>query len=481
MTVVFKFVWSSTTVNLVSGINDVDYIPAAGDPSGGFVTDRIVIQVDGSSHDNLATLVQSIDLMRVYAMRYRNDRTWELPVWLHAKMDSESTERRAFVRNIDMNWNTDPFTVTGHAGSNKARYTLRVERGPWEALVKRDAAVMSETAGTSLVHDYTATGTPRDLVGDIPARLESLTFLSDTSGAALARLWLGFRSAIKHGALGNFVGTWELENGANNGGDVTDDAGTDVNGASPGGGSGVFVKVISNLLDWDTIENGGAADDFIEVCEIELQDVSANERDNFGAFLWLLRAMLPSNATTWEVQLSWGYSGQAAGRRRGPIKEVSGTAWDYFEMGREALPIRNLHVFPVSVILEGAEETYAIKVWARRTSGAADLYLDCLCPVPVDEGWLKAEGFSIAADTDGFLFWGEGIDGSTQGMHTKIVALNRAVQEIATISSSEFRMPVGDGRLVIVYAGSTSHDLTTGISLAAPHYYERWLNLRGGE
>ena len=472
MAVVFKFMWSSTTVNLVSGINSVDYIPAAGDPRGGFVTDTFIIQVDGSSHDNLATFVQSIDLMRVYAMRYRNDRTWEDPVWLHAKMDSESTERRAFVRNIDMNWNTDPFTVTGHAGS-----TLRVERGPWERTVRRSALLMSERAGASLTFDYTDTPSPYDPAGDIPGRLPQIWVRSDASGAPLARLWMGFRSEIKHPSVSNFIDTWEFENGANNGSEsgVTDDGGTDVNGASPGGGSGVFVKLVETDLDWDKETNGGI---FQEVCEIELQDVSANEQDNFGDFLWLLRAMLPSNATTWEVQLRWGYSGMTdADRRRGPIVEISGTAWDYFEMGRESIPLRNIHALPLSEIGDGAEATYAIQVWARRTSGAADLYLDCLCPIPLDEGWAKVSGFVIASDADGYCYIGEGLDGSTTAV---VFGPGSTMTHDAVLSSNEFRVPVGDGRLITVYAGSASHSMATGIS-SRLQYYERWLNLRGGE
>ena len=490
MAVVFKFMWAGTTVSLAaaadSGIRNVNYIPAAGDPSGGFVMDTIRIQADASSDDNLAGFVQALDGAITQAARYRKDKLWEHAVWIHAKMTNESGERRALVRSVDMSWDDDPLSATGRPAANMIRYTVRVERGPWERTAIRTGEPLAETAGTALVWDYTGGGTSYDLAGDIAARLFELKLKSDTSGAEVTRLWMGFRGENKHPSLANFVPTWELESGTNNGSEsgVTDDGATDVNGASPGGASGVFVKLVETDLDWDKDTNAGI---FQEVMSITLSDIAGgNFTEQYGDYLWLLRAMLPANATTWEVQLRWGYSDMAdADFRRGPIKRVTATSWDYHEMGPAQNPLRDLSVIGSGLLASSYDGGYTIQIWARRTSGAADLYLDCLLPIPIDQGWAKISGFLIDDDAEGFVWLSESPDGVFQAVSSNGSA---AIAYMPVTNAVEFRIPGSkptgasdcDGRLIIAYAGESGHDLTTGIS-ATIKFYERWLNLRGGE
>lgn len=485
MAIVFELNWGATTVDMTMDSQDNDgigvsreYQPAVGDIEGGYVTDEMRLRVKSPTDDGLATYVQSLDRMRDYAARYEKDPTFVIPVWLNAKMDEETGERRAQVRSIRMDWESNPLAERGLAVAHEAHYILRVEHGPWERPQSRGSQAASEASPASTKHDYTLLG-PRDPTGIIPARIEFTTWTSDATGAPFARLWAGLRSAIKHGVLANFEEIWELEDGANNGAEsgITDDNATDLNDSSPGSGSGIFVKLIETDLDWDFDTNGGI---FQQVLEITIADVSAEEIEQFGYFLWLLRAMNSGADTTWQVQLRWGAAEMDdEDFRFGPIKEITAAAWDFFEMGSASVPLRDLHGLEQDFLgSEFIESSYAIQIWARRTAGATNLYLDCLCPIPLDEGYIKITDFDIPAGTLGTLVYAEGPDGTIE-----VATFNVAGEMTArpVWSGEDFRLPVGDGRLIWCYAGPTTTSILTGISAAGPLYIERWPNLRGGD
>lgn len=483
MAATLELKWSSTTLDLIiakgTGWETVSWKPQAGMPgSNRPVVETITLLANRTTDDLLASSLQGLDLMRVWAARYMADPTSERPVWLHVKMDAETAERRALVRSISLEWLTDEIAQTGYSEASAARVRIKIEREPWwQHTTREEGKTLAETAGTLLTCDYTTAGS-FSLPGDVPARLNRLRIHSDASGAEVDRLWMGFRSDDKHPDLGNFVGVWECEDGTNTATDAADDAASDVNGASPGSGSGAYVKIVASAEDWDTVANGGSDSLFYEVLQMVLSDVSANEQDNFGDYLWMLRHQLAANATTWEVQLRWGYSGMSDDDFvRGPIVELDSTGWDYAELGRQRIPLRDLQALSLSLYGEDHEATYAVQIWARRTSGAAELRLDCLCLVPIDEGWLKSWNFHIAAGTAGHWIYGQGPRGEEQAM----VYGTTTWTHLAAVASSNFHVPVGYGRLYILYAGATAHDLTVGISVPALTFATRWINLRGSE
>jgi hypothetical protein len=480
-----KLYWGSTEkVDLLAaadgGAREVTWYPKSGRlGSDTPVVETINIQIDRASDDLLATSFQAVDEVRYWAQQYLRDPTSEDPVWLWAQMSGETGARRALVRAIDLKWLSDPMLATGHAAANMAKVQLQIEREPWwEETTVTGGTALGETAGTILTWDYLGAAV---VGGDVPARIPQMIVSTDATGANVTRLWMGIRSANKHGTLANFAPLWECEDGTNNALDtgITDDAASDVNGASPGSGSGAYVELqegggIGPNLDWDTSSNGGI---FQEVLEINLSQISANENDNFGDYLWLLRHKLAANATTWELQLRWGYSQMAdADFVQGPIVEVSSTSWDYAEMGRQVLPLRNLHAIGLAYVGDGFEAGYSVQIWARRTSGAADLHLDCLCLVPIDEGWLKSWDFDLAAGAVEYWIYGEGEYGAIQA-----VTYGTSMSYAASLASNNFRFPIGDGRVYIVYAADAAHDLTLGLSVATLSYWERWANLRGSE
>ncbi len=483
MAQVFKFRWDTTDLVLTaaadSGLRFQSWRPRAGTPGRGAdappVIEVIDLKIDRASHDNLATSMQALELMRVYASRYMHDATFGTPVWLHASMTNETGERRALVRRIDMEWRSEQMTASGPPGSNEVLLRLYVEREPWwETTAERTFPEKSEASGAALIYDHTGAGlvqAAHDIVGDVPARAGGFRIYTDGSGVQVGRLWMGWRSTTKHPAIANFVPIWECEDGT---------AGTDAAHATDGGNTASPIDGAGN--DHTEVTPDPGTPGWAERLAFKLSDITANYDDNFGDFLWLLRAKVDA-ACTWEIQLRWGYDALPDDDHvRGPIVEISNTSWDFLEQGRMVIPLRNLQVYVSSVWADSLDQDYDVQVWARRTAGSAgdSLFLDCLCLIPLDEGWAKSWDFDMAADSLTSWWFGESPKGTMQALCGTATSFTY----FASLAASQFRPPIGDGRLIIVYAAPSSSDITLGIwinptddgSLA-----ERWTSLRGSQ
>lgn len=475
MSVICKFVNGSTELSLFTGPEPgqgwriSSWKPQSGLPTGsqpvGPIVEKMNLLCDATSHDDLAVQFQAMDAMRVAAADYISDRTVQDPVWFEVQMESESGSRRSLVRQIGLAW--DDYEIAVHSGpaDNRVRVRLEFEReGWWErtAGLSLDEGSSEET-GAALVYDYTA-GVGADVVGDMPARLSHLTFRSPLNSADLDRMWIGLRGSEKHGTLASFEEIWELELGA-----LGTDAALAPDGtASPGGDGNTKVTVTPGTATW------------AKRLTIELQDVTGAEEENFGDYLWLLRHKL-SAAETWEVQLRFGYAGMDdADYRRGPIKQVTATSWNYVEMGQCVVPLRDYHAHTLDIYPAGRDDEFAVQVWARRTSGSGTIDFDCLCPIPIDQGWLKVWGANIDGAAEiGWVIWGEGPEGRALVIESDDADLGG----MPGFAYENFQLPVGDGRMIIVYAGAAAHDISEGIylhpSTGQPDYFPRWLNLRG--
>jgi len=308
-------------------------------------------------------------------------------------------------------------------------------------------------------------------VGDVPARVNGLAIRCATAAVTLRRFWMGIRSATRHGATGvtDFLPVWECEDGTF-GGDVSEDAATEVNTASPGGGSGSYLEVVENVTDWDD-------GDFHLVMNMNMISAgyAATASDGFGRFIWLLRTKV--TAGTWQVRLRAGYS--TAQSYYDPA-EVSNTSWDYKQVAVCSIPPRNLQAIASDVIVSDAELNFMIYLYAQRTAGAGDLYVDCFCLIPVDEGSLVVPSTYALTTTDTVI--GEGPSESAQ-----VVAHIGTINFFnAAFENEDFRLPPGDGRVICTYARLSSSVLTDQIEFADPAdvtsiYTERWTALRGAE
>jgi len=323
--------------------------------------------------------------------------------------------------------------------------------------------------GVAYVDDVGVALLLHDIVGDVPARVSALT-LYTTATDYLSRFWMGIRSATLHGATGvtGFIPIWECEAGVLN-------VDTSIYLEAPGGGSGAGNNTVhvdpgfgGSGWDWDAA--------YINVQSLSAANVGyATYSDCFGRFLWLLRARV--TAGTWSVYLRGGL--YAAENYFDPIT-VSNANWDYHELAVCAIPTFDVQGFETTSIVH----IPVFWLYAKRLTGAGDLYLDCLCPIPTDEGFLKIyNGRIISGDV--YTILGEGPHGHQQVLGITNAATDRA-RNTAAFEWEHFQLPPGDGRMICVYADSDRSVITDDIefadgALSASIYYERWTALRGAE
>ena len=419
------------------------------------VIEVIEATVERASHNDLAASVQALDEMAFWADGYAQDRLMQEPVWLHAQMTNETSERRALVRRIDYEWLTPAVSATGYAKKNRAQMRVTIEREAyWETTAYRGISSPTLPAGAAVLHDYTSSA---DIAGDVDARCSRIG-VSAVVGQC-DRLWLGVRSSNKiDGNAANLQPLWECENGTNN---ASESGIIDVVDATASGGDYVRAREVD--LNWDN--------EWHQVYAMHFSQATVQYLDNYGLFLWLLRARVTSG--TWDTGLSFKHSSMPdAELIRKEAVEITATAWDFYEVGIQQLPIRNLQA-PVAGGIDGWLE---VQMWARRTSGSGDLHLDCLALVPVDEAFLYVENMGLTGGLAPRCDIAQGPLGGqavlTHDIPGKIVAFGW--------SNGKIVLPPGDGRMVVVHAREASSVLTDQITVPI-FCYERWASLRGNE
>jgi hypothetical protein len=478
MAQVFKFRRRSTDTNLLDTAGwhlGPNWIPKIADVEEGQlpppVEEVFTIHSNYTSHDNLAAALISLNQLRMDVRRYMKDRTtgWgsSNEVWLHNTLTNESYNRRALVRKISIEALAEQHGPGGEGSMIDARpaYRLGVEREAlWEATGSESMNEVSPSAAASIVYDPTS-GTRPDVVGDYPARVSDFRVRNTSgTGVTLDRLWMGMRSENKHGTLSSFANIWECEDADATLG--TDAARATDSTASPGGSGNTKVTVTPGTATW------------AKRLTIRLRDVTTSYSYNLGHFLALLRTKV--SAGTWEIHLRFGYENMDdAEFRCGPTKEISGTSWDYIAQGEYVIPLTDLQALAFGT---GSIGDHAVQVWARRTSGSGTLDLDCICPVPLDEGYFFASNLALpgTTGTPGSFDMGQ----SPAGRYGASARTSGSgVHATPVFEAHNFRLPVGDVRVIIVYARELSSVLTDTIQVnpGAGHYYPCWAVLRGSE
>lgn len=444
------------------------------------VQEEMVCIVKGSSDDNLATQLQAMQQMRQYAAWYNARETWITPVWIHLKTDGETNTGRALVLNskeypFEMEFQSQPTSQTGEIEQDKARVKLSFWRMPaWEKLNSVLVDDGWSSNGPAHVLDYGAS--PNKLpAGDIPGR-HSGSFGPVSSSDKPARLWCGIRSdaGAAAGDASGFEAIWELEDGTQEDADATlQTDGSDT--ASPYGGANpdhIQVSEGTSGTDW-------ADGDFHLAWSIQMQDVvsDANIGNNFGLILELLRAKVDAD-TTWEVRLALGYpSMDDAERKQTLVQEITATSWDLHEIDVISVPSHKIK--GISTVAGWPRERwFEIQIWLRRTTGIGDCYLDCLCPVPIDEGYLKVWDSQVG-DAGDRLDTQETPLGEFDVILTDDSAPQGYIQTPPFVANN-FRLPPGPGCLVTVYARQATSVLSDRIAVSFVHV-ERWLSMRGSE
>lgn len=424
-----------------------------------YLAESMDVLVDRTSHDDLATSMQALDQMRRWAAMYRREPLLREPVWLHAKMGGETGERRAYVRAIHGEWRSDQMGGAGHPAAYDALGRLQLERHPfWEApSAVTGTALSSPASEIAISHNY---GSP---AGDVGARIREFVIDLDAAADSIDRLWLGLRST-KFGTPGNFVPIWEFEDGSITG----PDCGAPVADATASpGGAGNTKRVVSFA----------GTPGWASRCGIEVEDVSANYTDQIGRFLWLFRYKVDAG-TECEVHLRWGSSFAAITENYidGPIKVADNTNWDFLEMGEQQIPPHDMKP-DITTSKDRWVQGSVVYIRARRTSGSGSLHLDCLCLIPLDEGYLIAKDIGCSHVNYFVKYYKMPNDNS---IALVLDALEQP-RNWPAWSEDNFDLPPGSGNVIVVHTRSTQSVLADAITIPTIQWYPRWANLRGSE
>jgi len=462
---VLKLYDGTNTVDLADSSNIMllrrRYVPQVATPPGdgsipSYVVESIPVRVRAANANGLATALQGVHAMQKLAAEYWADQAQNTPVWLHQQLDGETGERRALVRRIEIvpqSWLDEP------APEMLVPVELRVERHPyWERTAALTFNPATEESSPAFMHDYTG-GSAADVVGDVSARVK--VKFSNTEN----RVWAGFRSAARHGTPANFEYLWECEDGNNNGNETGISDTSDVTASAS-----YRVTVSESDLNWDGEEH---------MClYIRLSDITTNYSDQFGSFVWLLRAMV--TAGTWRVHLRWAYGNTDPDVGVGSLYvssekvDFDNDTWDLVEMGICDIPIRDLKAITISDQGASADSNFLVEIWAERVSGSGNLYLDCLCLIPRDEGYI-ASGPTRRSSTAVWVYC------SPRDEFTDIQASAApGFADFVPLAPENFYAPLGDGRLVVAFAQSAASYIDDVLDFEGT-YFPRWLSLRGAE
>lgn len=462
MAVVLKLVWGTTELSFqggASGLQLENWQPRACGlgRSQRPVTEELTLIAAGSSQDNLAATLQNLHQMQAQARAYLEDDTEATKVYFHAKLDNETGERRALVRRIEVTFSTNWFGP--EAVGNLVTLALTIEReAGWEA-----ASPSAEASGAAIsalggAFDYTSGG-GADIPGDFAARIAALG-LTTSSADTLDNLWLGFRSATKHGTLANFVNLWQIEAGTP-GTDATET--TDAT-ASPGSGNSKSVVNFATQTGW-----------YSRAALLLSEIIGGNYSDNYGRFVLLLRAKVDAG-TTADVKLKYGYGAYINGETE-PVR-ISATGWTLHELGALTLPFRDLRA--PSWMAASYDANGEIDVWARRVSGSGSLHLDCIVAIPADEYLIRVKHAEITSS--GGRAWSLSTSPlNTIGAISYNVTPTAYIRSWCEVSADGPGVPVGDGRCYIAAADvNNAHTLANTVGATAT-FLARWASLRGAE
>lgn len=411
-----------------------------------------VLKTTAGTMDAIATFMQNLAEYQRYCTEYAVDNTRQSPVYLQSKLNTETGTRQCIVYAIDWAMTSNLYDGKDEAGTTEL--TITIERGPfYEDTAQTAMPVLSTDSGLARVWDVTSATA---VAGDVRARVDNIRF-EEKSSNAIGRIWCGWRSEGKHGDLTKFEPIWEVEDAGSLGTGVT---GTDAT-ASPSGGS-------NNKVQWAAVSSSTL------LAEIRMLDIITTTADidkNFGRFLFLVRAKV--SAGTWTLRARFGYSLNDDDELvRAPAFDVSSTSWNTYEMGVYTMPTRDIRTLtPVN-----ADDQYScVQIWGK-TAGAGTLDLDCVIPIPVDEGYAVIK--NIKAGLNEGIYLGETVAGRPYAYSELSAGFHNVEYDVV-----DFGPRPGNNYLVLSWARDDESRLTDqiGVGAATSGWYDRWRLLRGAD
>src|SRR5512139_1040602 len=175
------------------------------------VHESITLELQGTSVDDLASMVQDIDEKIKQLQWWLDNPTVEqYQIWLRVQADGESSPRQAQILNIEPASRVNLFSTIDTTEYYITEYQFGIER---TALWEHPYAYPATTAKTNLNCIGGMVELSETINGDIPARLARFDFKSNAAGQDFGKFWAGWRTS-RFGTVGNFEPVWSLSDGA---------------------------------------------------------------------------------------------------------------------------------------------------------------------------------------------------------------------------------------------------------------------------
>jgi len=435
------------SLDLLSGGFDLrDWIQVIGNEPDTSVSETLTLKITGTSQDNLAALIQSLD-EKIRQANWYKDSVEPYGVWLRAKMGNETNARQAFIFTARRSPGAPLFdNVSGRENIDR-EYQLGLERIPWWEATAETTFTVSHSPGINVLGGMWNYGS---IVGDVAARMARLK-LTSTNG--LRELWMGFRSP-RLGIPANLQPVWELEFGS---------TGTDTSAGSPGSDATASNsnKVTCTFATDTTLINR---------ITVNAGNVTLNPDDQRGTFQVLLRAKCSNGTTTARARLRSGYVASETGMDSRARIVISGTSWLLYEMGEVQIPSPGR----VLATLFQPINVFTLGIDAERIAGAGNLEMDCLILIPTLEGFCYVDAATLNATANPVNLF-DRADGKTDGVQI----FSGTVGGVVTTKIFG-GVPTGNGSLIVAGQRSTETVKTDVIGFEL-YTFARWATLRGAE
>jgi hypothetical protein len=477
----------------------------------GRVSDVLTVDVIGTSHNDLATKLIALEDYFQRA-RWAGETPERYQIWLRAQMTNETNARQSLVLGGSHGDKAGFYSPPASPGNRIVDYPIVIDRLPvWEAIaattislsnissvgghttvgnaidsVNPDPGIRalshtnivpgsvwgelsSETgvqmydngvgafidsgwtyatidyiAGTVQIMDAgwtVAQFTYNYSIGDFPGRMGYTSLVPHSGSGALTEYWLGFRSN-RLGHAANFVSPWECESGTPVFADTTAESG----GLVCTFANGINMRGLFTLTPY--------------------QISSSYYEDLRGTFNIVARLKCDAGVTCL-VRVIYGLGALTYTCNDAVI--VTGTDWKLYDLGRVTFPCGG----QVSSYYSAMKNSN-IRLQAQRTAGTGTdgLHMDCLIPIPVNEGYAHiANGTGVKNELFVNPF---GKISCYDYTSTDITGLADATGT----NPDDYFLPTGGGIVVVAAqraAGSTAAD-AVDIGLKV---FPRWRTLRG--
>lgn len=342
----------------------------------GRMQESLTLHAKGDDQDEVIAYLESLLKKWENYVIWSQDFTQERSVWLQVQWEDETNIRQARLTSFNFQINSSPFGEFWQ-NSNFTEATLTFERLEWEepnAVNHVWSSIFVPAGSSSMGVSVRVNGiiSPDNFipVGDVNARVVQMNIERPVT-IDPTTMWLGFRRNTAFGP-DKFIPRWECELGSA----ATDTSVTADVTASAGNRMTTTFATVATLTSRFSVTLSNVLTD---------AGLSfAYEKSQRGKFLVLLRAKL-SAAGSVNARISYGNRGGMNINARVP---VSGTNWNFYEMGIISIPTARTPKLINSNDSAWIRD-FLINVDAERISGSCTFSCDCFVLIPINEAYLK--------------------------------------------------------------------------------------------